>query len=145
MPGCQVQVIWQNNRILGKVGELVEKTNDWWSVRFEDGSEHEYLPEHFQVFAASATGPAASALGPTVITAAEIFGEALRKMLADAASATRPTATSLVYFKGIKDPYRHDEPSLRAFLGLHTLFLGKCDYCNLRDDNYCGGCGSSLR
>ena len=108
-------------------------------------------------------------------------------MLADAASATRPTATSLglaalgpedyytkpaviaslaekvkslqrdfphirerwaehcgTYSTGIKDPHRHDVPSLRAFLDLHARSCGKFDYCNLRDDNYCGGCGSSL-
>ena len=48
-PGCQVQAIWPNSRILCKICELVEKTIDWWIVRFEDCSEHEYLPEHIQI------------------------------------------------------------------------------------------------
>ena len=49
------------------------------------------------------------------------------------------------YSKGVKDPYRHDEASLRFFLNLHSLSSGNCDGCNPSDFNYCGGCGSRLR
>ena len=50
-----------------------------------------------------------------------------------------------MYFKGIKDPYRHDEPALRALLNLYIASCEECDHCNLLDDNYCGGCGCSVR
>ena len=51
--------------------------------------------------------------------------------------------------KGIKDPYRHGEGSLRSFLDLHYLVCGKCDKYNLSGDNslsdYCLGCESRPR
>ena len=103
---------------------------------------------------ASATRPAATSLDPAAVGPKGYYMKpAVIASLAEKVNSLQRDFPHIrkrwaehcgMYFKGIKDPYRHDEPSLRAFLDLHTRSCGKCDYCNLRDDNYCGGCGSSL-
>ena len=130
MLGCRVQVIWPNSRILSQIGELVDITNDWWTVRFEDGSEHEYLPEHFQFIPDVKEDLAAKV---------KIFQFEFPFMRSRWAEHCQKQGGNA------RDPCKHGMDSLQLFLSVHSIACRKCKENNVSDNSFCGQCGDRFR
>ena len=105
-------------------------------------------------FAASATGPTASTLGPaTGGDSLESFAEKVKSVQRDLTAADKILLQTFAdkvaslqrdyfdvrerwaehcgtHFEGIKDLYKDDEASLRFFYDLHSHSCGTCDRCN---------------
>ena len=105
------------------------------------------------IAAASAMGPTATPLGPAAagdsyMESADntpVAEQVKRRQRESPDVRSRWAEHCGTYFKGDKDPYRHNEASLRFFLDLHSFSCGTCDRCNPQDFNFRGGCGSRLR
>ena len=76
MPGCQVRLINPNSNNCSKIGKVIEQVDGWWLVRFEGGSQRDFLPEHIQVIqgAADAEVVTASATGLAPMSSG-VYGE----------------------------------------------------------------------
>ena len=76
MLGCQVRLINPNSNNCSKIGKVIEQVDGWWLVRFEGGSQRDFLPEHIQVIqgAADAEVVTASATGPAPMSSG-VYGD----------------------------------------------------------------------